>query len=328
MLKIKRYCSYESRIVSLEYIIEYSIKNGFKIPDSQREKEWLNDQNHNFIKSILENKPLGSFIFNKINNNLYVLDGQHRINALELFVKKNNIVKIIDNDNNVNYLKFTDLSDNRRDMFLNTEIFIREYEHLSNDEMADIINSINGGIKNDKYNKKSNNIDETMNMQNLIDNTSMIVFEKKFIDINIVDQNNVKKFIAYIGLILNNFKNDINVDNFNINNFDNFDNINDTYIQLDSRHITRFYNNDNINIANIYNFIIMCNEIIKIIDLFELNNYYINCILYKINEYCILKCIKNNNLLQNIIEELIKDYKFNNFKELIVQFDILYNLYL
>ena len=83
MNSITRYANFDSRIVNINYIIEYSLKNrGFDLPPSQREKEWVNEQNSKFIHSIFENKPLGSFIFNKRNDKTYILDGQHRINAL------------------------------------------------------------------------------------------------------------------------------------------------------------------------------------------------------------------------------------------------------
>ena len=57
MLQIKRYDRCESKDIDIEYIVKLIDKNIFVLPDSQREKEWVPEQEEYFIKSIFENKP-------------------------------------------------------------------------------------------------------------------------------------------------------------------------------------------------------------------------------------------------------------------------------
>ena len=338
MNHITRYANFDSRIVNINYIIEYSLKNrGFDLPPSQREKEWVNEQNSKFIHSIFENKPLGSFIFNKRNDKTYILDGQHRINALELFTKDNFGVKskknIIFYDGFSVNARRTELNGNKKIVglteeekrdFLDTEIFIREYNNLSDDEMADIIDSINEGIKNDNVNiKKDINRDELI--QNLINDSSEIIFNKDYNKIKENDKTELKKYIGYIGTI--------------IKNFDSYDNPS-KYTQLNSHHVKHFYNNlkketDNIEdfIKDIKNFINVLysdnllnhKDIIKTTDRYELNNYYLNCIYYKVYEKYNQDKDINNKKIRETIVELIEKYYGTQFRDLMECFDTIYN---
>lgn len=336
MEKIKRYADYDSRIVSIKYIIDYSIKDGFDLPPSQREKEWVNEQNSKFILSIFENKPLGSFIFNKRNNKIFILDGQHRINALELFIRDNFGVKINNeyifyegksiNAKKINK-KITNLSDEQKRDFLDTEIFIREYNNLNDDDMANIIDSINEGIKNDNVNIKKD-INNSDKINDLLNKTSEYIYNKEYNKLNLHIKDDIKKYIAYIGTI--------------IENFDDCEN-DQGYTQLNSHHIKRFFNkilnNEEIDdiLINIFNFIkilfsddLLKNEdIIKITDKYELNNYYVNCLCYKIYEK--YKGNNFNNNLKNyrkVIKDLIEKYNKSQFRELIEAFNNLYDKYI
>jgi hypothetical protein len=339
MDRIKRYADYDSRIVSIKYIIDYSIKDGFDLPPSQREKEWVNEQNSKFILSIFENKPLGSFIFNKRNGKLFILDGQHRINALELFIRDNFGVKI--NNEHIFYegksinakkinKKIKNLSDEQKREFIDTEIFIREYNNLTDDDMANIIDSINEGIKNDNINIKKD-INNTEKIDDLLNKTSEYIYNKEYIKLKDHLKCDVKKYVAYIGTI--------------IENFDDYENDLE-YTQLNLHHVKRFFNKllinndiDNIDdvIINILNFIkilfsdelLKDDDISKVIDKYELNNYYINCICYKIYE----KHNQNNfndNLkkYRKIIKNLIENYNKSQFRELIDAFNNLYDKYI
>jgi hypothetical protein len=337
MNSITRYANFDSRIVNINYIIEYSKSKGFDLPPSQREKEWVNEQNSKFIHSIFENKPLGSFIFNKRHDKTYILDGQHRINALELFTKDNFGVKskknIIYYDGKAQNAKRTELNGNKKIVglseeekheFLDTEIFIREYKNLSDDEMADIIDSINEGIKNDNVNiKKDLNNDELIN--NLINDSSETIFNKEYKKIKENDKTELKKYIGYVGTI--------------IRNFDSCDN-STKYTQLNSHHVKHFYNNikkdtDNIEdlIKDIKNFINVLysdnllnhKDTLKITDKYDMNNYYINCIYYKVYEqYNQSKEINNKKIRETIIE-LIEKYHGTQFRDLMECYDTLYN---
>ena len=340
MNSITRYANFDSRIVTINYIIEYSKNKGFDLPPSQREKEWVSEQNSKFIHSIFENKPLGSFIFNKRNDKTYNLDGQHRINALELFTKDSFGVKSNKNciyyDGKAQNAKRTELNGTKKiigltkdekEEFLETEIFIREYKNLSDDEMADIIDSINEGIKNDNINKK-NDINNEDLINNLINDCSDIVFNKEYKKIKENEKIELKKYIGYVGTIINNFE-----------SYDSPAN----YTQLNSHHVKHFYNNlkketDNIDelIKNIKNFmnvlysenLLNHKDSIKVIDKYDLNNYYLNCIYYKVYEKYNQNKDIHNKKIRNTIIELIENYNGTQFRDLNECFDTIYNKYI
>jgi hypothetical protein len=311
-MNIKRYADFESRIVNIGYIMEY---RNFSLPSSQREKEWVNEQNEKFILSILENKPLGSLILNKKNNKTYILDGQHRINALELFLK--NKIYVLINDKKFYYKDLT--SDFQID-FNDTEIFIREYHNLSDEDMADIIDSINEGIKNDNINTNTNS-NNTNIIENLLNDISLIIYDKKYLELKEDIKNNTTKIIGYIGTI--------------INNFDSYESDNE-YIQLNSHHVKRFFNNLKKNpekskiddiikfLKVIYSKLLLNHDcILNTIDKYDLNNFSLNCILYKVYYKYKNNLITNNEeKIRKTILELLKLHK-NNFKELLELFDTL-----
>ena len=155
MIHIHRYDNCESRDLDIRYIIEQSNKGIFDLPTSQREKEWVPVQNEKFILSILENKPVGSLILNKKANKKYILDGQHRINAIEEFYKDNFGIKLkddtyiyysgcsINSQNKSKNFKVISLDEEWKKIFLETKIFIIEYNNLSDNEMTNIIESVN-----------------------------------------------------------------------------------------------------------------------------------------------------------------------------------------
>jgi len=323
MNNIKRYANFESRIVNIQYIIEY---RNFILPPSQREKEWVNEQNSKFILSILENKPLGSLILNKKNNKTYILDGQHRINALELFISDkigvlhNNEYIFYNGKSNIalkaqeKYNIITLDEDEKRD-FNETEIFIREYNDLTDNEMADIIDSINEGIKNDNINADNTNINI---VNTFINEISILIYNINYNDLTENKKNYIIKCIGYIGTI--------------IDNIETYDTDND-YIQLNSHHVKRYINNlkknpdinkiDNIKIflRILYSQSLMNNnKIIEMIDENGLNNYSFNCICYKIyNLYKNNLLTGNEENIRNVIIEVIKNK--TNFKESINLFN-------
>ncbi len=338
MNNITRYANFESRIVSVDHIINYSKKKkGFDLPPSQREKEWVQDQNAKFIYSIFENKPLGSFIFNVRGDKTYILDGQHRINALELFVKDDFGIKVKDNyiffdGTSLNAKKISNrtnkniisLTDDEKQDFTDTEIFIREYKNLTDEEMADIIDSINEGIKNDNVNINKNNNNDNK-ISNLINDISQIIFNKNSNDIKDIQLDEVKKYIAYVGTII--------VD------YENYESSSD-YKQLNRHHIKRFFNNllkdQNIDqlIKDILKFIkvlfsnnlLKHDDIISLTDKYEINNYYANCLCYKVYELYfddISLFNKNIKKIKQIIEELIECHYGTQFKDLVDCFNVL-----
>ena len=310
-MNIKRYADFESRIVNIRYIMEY---RNFSLPSSQREKEWVNEQNEKFILSILENKPLGSLILNKKNNKTYILDGQHRINALELFLK-NKLYLLIDDKK----IYYDDLTSDIKIDFNDTEIFIREYHNLSEEEMADIIDSINEGIKNDNININTNS--NTCIIENLLNEMSLIIYDKKYSELKEDTKQNVMKYSGYIGNI--------------INNFDSYDS-DSNFIQLNSHHVKRFFNNlkknpDQTKINYIIKFskvlysklLMNHNDILNTIDKYDLNNFSLNCIFYKVFYKYKNNLITNNEeKIRKTIIELLKLHK-NNFRELLELFDTL-----
>ena len=346
MHKINRYADYDSRIVTVRYIIDYSVKhNGFELPKSQREKEWVCDQNSKFILSIFENKPLGSFIFNKCNNKMYILDGQHRINALEQFTKDNfgvqtekDLIYYIGNSLSARKIQaktnkqISGLSDDEKQDFLDTEIFIREYKNLSDDEMADIIDSINEGIQNTNVNKPKD-INNNMKINKLFDDCSEILYNKLFQDIKSDNKSDIRKYISYIGTIIQ-----------NIDLYDDSSN----YKLLNSKHTELFYKYlqkekyIDVVIVQIKDFfevlfsdkLLKHADITKLTDKHELNNNYINCFCYMIykiyedNKEEDKKDIKNYKKIRQILCELIENYYGNHFKELLDIFNVLYEKHL
>ena len=327
MHHIKRYDNCESRDIDIEYIVKLIQENKFILPDAQREKEWIPEQDSCYIKSILENKPIGTFIFNinKKNNKYYILDGQHRINSIEKFF--NGCIGVLINDMYIFYNEKTlygqkikektqkeiiELDDEWKKIFLETKIYIKEYYNLLENQMTDIIDSINEGVKNDNINKKNNMCD----VDRFYDECSDIMFNKKLNELRTSKKELLKKYIGYIGTI--------------IDNFDNYVDDND-YKLLNIKHAIR-YNNNIVNKNNntiVIEFVKLLSELLNNIELKtifidnEPNNIFINVTFYKIYE--IYK--KNNNKLDDKTKETIifklkelKDCK-NKFKEMLDIFD-------
>ena len=333
MIHIYRYDNCESRDIDIRYIIEQANRKIFDLPKAQREKEWVPQQNEKFILSILENKPIGSLILNKKNNIKYILDGQHRINAIEEFYKDNFGIKIDDMfiyysgtsvaaQNKSKNFKITSLNDEWKKIFLDTKIFIIEYNNLSDDEMEDIIESVNEGIKNDCDFREKITADNELKLYKTLDIISNIVYKSSYDKLKYIEREEIKKCIGYIGNIIDNFENYVNND----------------YKQLNMKHVSRYliqikrdiiYFDKNIN--NIINFVKLIysddllkhNDIIYLIDKYEINNYQLNVIYYKIYE----KFINNGDEFKKNIVTIRKciEYILNNnkskFKELLKQFD-------
>jgi len=329
-MHIKRYNNCESRDIDIEYIVKLIQENKFVLPDAQREKEWVPEQDSHYIKSILENKPIGTFIFNinKKTNKYYILDGQHRINSIEKFY--NGLIGVLINDAYIFYnentqyaqklkekthIQIIELDDEWKKIFLETKIYIKEYQNLTENEMSDIIDSINEGVKNDNINNKNNNI---FDKESFYDQCGEIIFKNKFFE-NTPKKELLKKYIGYIGTI--------------IDNYDNFIDNND-YKLLNIKHVIRYHNN----IANKTNQNLIIDFLKILSDIFnneelkpifidnEPNNIYINTILYKIYETYKKDNIIDDKTREKIINKIkdLKDCK-NKFKELLDIFDIFDN---
>jgi len=335
MNRIIRYGNFDSRIVNINWVTEYTLKNGFSIPPCQREKEWTNDQNAKFILSIFENKPLGSVILNIKNDKYYILDGQHRINAIELFIKDNFGVKVDDNTyvfydgkainaqriRNKTNKTVIGLTDKEKRLFSETEIFIREYNNLTDDDMSDIIDSINEGIKNDNINNKK--VDNIEKINKLNNDSSIIIFGKNYDDINENDKKEVLKYISYFGTI---------IDNFNTYEDDS------EYIQLNYHHVQRFQNRlkkENIDTTEIKKYIKLLfsdrllnhNDIKRYTDKYGIRNNIVNLFCYKIYEKFdddsdLL--IKNYDKVRKIFHTILENYNGVQLKELVVKFNNLF----
>jgi hypothetical protein len=308
MLNIKRYDNCEIDNVDVRYIYENCKKNIFIIPDSQREKEWLPEQNEKFILSLIQNKPTGNIILNKKLNKKYVLDGQHRINSIELFYDNKFGVKI---ENNTIYYK--DISDEDKKTLSDTNMLIIEYNDLTDNEMKDIIESINEGIKNDCVFKKNNTFQIIIDKYNNL--ISDILFTKNYNELKPIQKDEQKKIIGMIGTIIDNF------DNYKTNL---------EYRQLNSKHIDRYINKlteqDEQKLENIYNFIKLIFDDIIIQDITEINNYILNCILYKLYEHHNKNnMISTKEIHKDIIIKLTDNYYKNKFRDLLDIYDDLYN---
>ena len=304
MLQIKRYERCESRDIDIEYIIKLIEKNIFVLPDSQREKEWVYEQDLHFIKSIFENKPLGSIILNKKNDKIYVLDGQHRIDSIRKFYK--NEIKLFE-------LNFTELDDDWKKIFLETKIYIKEYENLSDKDMKNIIISINEGIKNDNI---INNKDTEEILSKFYKDISIIIYNKTYIDLKNIEKEEIKKYIGYIGTIIN------NIDNYKSNQ---------EYKLLSIKHSSRYNNllgtleyvdiEKSTSLIKKYIKFLFENKLINIDD--DLNNNILNTILYKIY-YKINELTINGDELEKEkikIKKLVDNYSKNKFRDLLEIYD-------
>lgn len=301
MLQIKRYERCESRDIDIEYIIKLIEKDIFILPDSQREKEWVYEQDLHFIKSIFENKPLGSIILNKKNDKIFILDGQHRIDSIRKFYK--NEIKLFE-------LNFTELDEDWKKIFLETKIYIKEYENLSEKDMKNIIISINEGIKNDNI---INNKDTEENLSKFYKDISIIIYNKSYDNLKNIEKEEIKRYIGYIGTIIN------NIDNYKLNQ---------DYKLLSIKHSTR-YNNllgtlEYNELEKITNFIKKYIKFLfenKLIDINEdINNNVLNTILYKIY----YKINLNNTELEKEkikIKKLVDNYSKNKFRDLLEIYD-------
>jgi len=301
MLQIKRYERCESRDIDIEYIIKLIEKDIFILPDSQREKEWIYEQDLHFIKSIFENKPLGSIILNKKNDKIFILDGQHRIDSIRKFYK--NEIKLFE-------LNFTELDEDWKKIFLETKIYIKEYENLPEKDMKNIIISINEGIKNDNI---INNKDTEENLNKFYKDISIIIYNKSYNDLKNIEKEEIKRYIGYIGTIIN------NIDNYKLNQ---------DYKLLSIKHSTRYNNllgtleyNELEKITNLIKKYIKFLFENKLIDINEdINNNVLNTILYKIY----YKINLNNTELEKEkikIKKLVDNYSKNKFRDLLEIYD-------
>ena len=301
MLQIKRYERCESRDIDIEYIIKLIEKDIFILPDSQREKEWVYEQDLHFIKSIFENKPLGSIILNKKNDKIFILDGQHRIDSIRKFYK--NEIKLFE-------LNFTELDEDWKKIFLETKIYIKEYENLSEKDMKNIIISINEGIKNDNI---INNKDTEENLSKFYKDISIIIYNKSYDNLKNIEKEEIKRYIGYIGTIIN------NIDNYKLNQ---------DYKLLSIKHSTRYNNllgtleyNELENLTNLIKKYIKFLFENKLIDINEdINNNVLNTILYKIY----YKINLNNTELEKEkikIKKLVDNYSKNKFRDLLEIYD-------
>lgn len=302
MLQIKRYERCESRDIDIEYIIKLIEKNVFVLPDSQREKEWVYEQDLHFIKSIFENKPLGSIILNKKNDKIFILDGQHRIDSIRKFYK--NEIKLFE-------FNFTELDEDWKKIFLETKIYIKEYENLSDKDMKNIIISINEGIKNDNV---YNNNDTKYILDSFYIEISKIIYPNiTYIDLKNIEKEEIKKYIGYIGTIIN------NIDNYKSNQ---------EYKLLSIKHSTRYNNllmsldydelEKSTSLIKKYIKFLFENKLINIDD--DLNNNILNTILYKIY----YKIPINGDELEKEkikIKKLIENYSKNKFRDLLEIYD-------
>lgn len=337
MYNIHRYDNCESRDIDIRYIIEISKQNMFDLPNSQREKEWVPEQNEKFILSVLQNKPIGTIILNKKGNKKYILDGQHRVNAIEQFYKDTFGIKINDNyiyydgcslnsKNKKNKYKVFSLDEDWKKTFLETKIFIIEYNNLSDNEMADIIESVNEGIKNDcDFMRQDKNIDNENKINALYNNISRIIYNMDYDKIRYIEREEIKKYIGYVGTI--------------IDNFDSYES-NTDYKQLNAKQTSRFLiklkREENFEefVKNIIDFIKILyqpeimkhKDIVYLVEKYEINNYQLNAILYKTYEKYISNNLSDNKERIRKVLIIILDNNRQKFKELLDTFDKKYNI--
>ena len=317
-LNIKRYNDYETRFVPIRYIKELIFNNEFDLPTTQREKQWSDTQYEEFIESIFKNIPIGSLIFNKKDRKRYILDGQHRIHAITEFIN-NNIHINIDNK-----LIFFDkenkliIDDDSMEFFLSCKIPIIEYENLSAKETESIILSINEGVYNDctnipiinNHNDNKNNKNNENNENLDLDFISDKLFKKAYVDIDRIKQQNLQKYISYIGWII---YNQLQLTNQIFSN-EKYKLLNNTQARKFNQNLLTMSEKDKLELfelIKVYSGIIF-NILDDYVKIKEMNNNLLNCLFYKFIELNKKNITINKDIIDKMISHAENRYSFYN----------------
>lgn len=314
-LNIKRYNDYETRFVPIRYIKELIFNNEFDLPTTQREKQWSDTQYIEFIESIFKNIPIGSLIFNKKDRKRYILDGQHRVHALTEFINNNIQLnldgKIIFFDKDNEFI----LDDDSMEFFLSFKIPIIEYENLSEKETESIILSINEGVYNECTNISIININNSEDKINdILESISNKILNNSYKNIDKIKQQNLQKYVSYIGCIL-------------FNNLTSNLTLNEKYKLLNNTQARKFNQNlltlDEKNKLELLESIKLYSQIIfDILDDYvkikEMNNNLLNCLFYKFIELNKKNISINKKIIEKMISHAENRYSFYN---LLLKFD-------
>lgn len=316
-LNIKRYNDYDTRFVPIRYIKELIFNNEFDLPTTQREKQWSDTQYIEFIESIFKNIPIGSLIFNKKDRKRYILDGQHRIHAITEFIN-NNISLNIDG-NAIFFDKENELTldDDWMDLFLSFKIPIIEYENLSDIETEGVILSINEGVYNECTNISIiniNNHNDEDKMNDILNIISNKILKKEYQNIDKIKQQNLQKYVSYIGCIIYNnlSSNLISNENYKVLNNTQARKFNQKLSTLDDKAKSELLES-----IKLYSQIIfdILDEYVKIK---EMNNNLINCLFYKFIELNKKNISIDKNIIDKMISHAENRYSFYN---LLLKFD-------
>jgi hypothetical protein len=126
----------------LRLTVQELLNYNCKLPECQREKEWDDDMYANLIDSMSKNIDIGQIIIN-INDEdeYYILDGQHRLEAITKFYNKKLKINI------------------EEDVILNKKITICQYKYLTKEQQTLLYSRINVGVEqNDEHLEKLQDI--------------------------------------------------------------------------------------------------------------------------------------------------------------------------
>lgn len=310
-LNIKRYTDYETRFVPIRYIKELIFNNEFDLPTTQREKQWSDTQYIEFIESIFKNIPIGSLIFNKKDRKRYILDGQHRVHALTEFI--NNNIKLNLDGKIIYFDKENEfrLDDDSMEFFLSFKIPIIEYENLSEKETESIILSINEGVYNECTNISIININNSEDKINdILESISNKILNNSYKNIDKIKQQNLQKYVSYIGCILFN--------NLTLN--ENYKLLNNTQARKFNQNLSTLNEKDKSELLEsikLYSQIIF-NILDDYVKIKEMNNNLLNCLFYKFIELNKKNISINKKIIEKMISHAENRYSFYN---LLLKFD-------
>lgn len=121
----------------------------------QRNLVWTNEQKSLLIDSVLNGYPIPPFYANRSSEDkiYYFLDGKQRSNAFSSFVKDEFALDdVVFNDADGNEIdisgkKFSELTEDQKDVILDTSLTIYYYNDLTEDQESDLFFRLNNGSK-------------------------------------------------------------------------------------------------------------------------------------------------------------------------------------
>lgn len=143
--KLRKDIRYDTRDYPIGYITDRFRRDGYEIPQYQRNKVWDQHKKERFIESILLGYPIPLiFLSEKGDGKLEIVDGVQRITTLSDFVSNkiilgNNLEKL----NSLKGFNYSDLPDSEKRRFSDHSLRIIVLTNASLDTRIDLFNRLN-----------------------------------------------------------------------------------------------------------------------------------------------------------------------------------------